>query len=108
MLEAAFCICGSLERICCIADGDTGLATLEGEYSLDVHVKPLGSPVVPFYPFSFWVPLLKPNSRKKGTLIIKGLLGNLGKTSIPQKSWGRGVGFPNVGPAGYGELMVLG
>ena len=38
----------------------------------------LGSPVVPFYPFSFWVPLLKPNSRKKGTLIIKGLLGNLG------------------------------
>ena len=37
----------------------------------------LGSPVVPFYPFSFGVPLLKPNSRKKGTLIIKGLLGNL-------------------------------
>ena len=37
----------------------------------------LGSPVVPFYPFSFWVPLLKPNSRKKGTLTIKGLLGNL-------------------------------
>ena len=36
----------------------------------------LGSPVVPFYPFSFWVPLLKPNSRKKGTR-IKGLLGNL-------------------------------
>ena len=38
----------------------------------------LGSPVVPFYPFSFWAPLLKPNSRKKATLIIKGLLGNLG------------------------------
>ena len=37
----------------------------------------LGSPVVPFYPFSFGFPLLKPNSRKKGTLIIKGLLGNL-------------------------------
>ena len=37
----------------------------------------LGSPVVPFDPFSFWVPFLKPNSRKKGTLIIKGLLGNL-------------------------------
>ena len=37
----------------------------------------LGSPVVPFYPFSFWVPLLKPNSKKKGTLIVKGLLGNL-------------------------------
>ena len=42
---------------------------------LMVHT--LGSPVVPFYPFSFWVPFLKPNSRKKGTLIIKGLLGNL-------------------------------
>ena len=41
----------------------------------------LGSPVVPFYPFSFWVPLLIPNSRKKGTLIIKGLLGNLVKAT---------------------------
>ena len=40
----------------------------------------LGFVVVPFYPFSFWVPLLKPKSRKKGTLIIKGLLGNLGFT----------------------------
>ena len=39
----------------------------------------LGAPVVPFYSFSSWVPLLKPNSRKKGTLIIKGLLGNLAK-----------------------------
>ena len=38
---------------------------------------PYGAPVVPFYPFSFWLPLLKPNSRKKGTLIIKALLGNL-------------------------------
>ena len=37
----------------------------------------LGAPVVPFYPFSFWVPLLKPDSRKKGSLTIKGLLGNL-------------------------------
>ena len=36
----------------------------------------LGSPVVPFYPF-LGGSLLKPNSRKKGTLIIKGLLGNL-------------------------------
>ena len=35
------------------------------------------STLVPF--FSFWVPLFKPNSRKKGTLIIKGLLGNLGE-----------------------------
>ena len=43
----------------------------------DTHSKfgMLGSPVVPFYPFSFWVPLLKPNSRKQGTLTIKGLLG---------------------------------
>ena len=39
---------------------------------LEVFV--LGAPVVPFYPFSFWVPLLKPNSRKKGTLTIKGPL----------------------------------
>ena len=29
-------------------------------------------------PFFFRVPFLKPNSRKKGTLIIKGLLRNLG------------------------------
>ena len=36
----------------------------------------LGFPVGPFCPFSFSVPLLKPNSRKKGTLISKGLLGN--------------------------------
>ena len=41
----------------------------------------LGAPVVPFYPFSFGVPLLKPNSKKKGALIIKGLLGNLEKGS---------------------------
>ena len=37
----------------------------------------LGNPVVPFYPFYLGVSLLKLNSRKKGTLIIKGLLGNL-------------------------------
>ena len=42
----------------------------------------LGAPVVPFYPFSFWVPLLKPNSRTKGTLIIKGPLGNLDKREV--------------------------
>ena len=42
----------------------------------------LGAPVVPFYPFSFGVPLLKPNSKKKGTLIIKGLLGNLGEQPV--------------------------
>ena len=40
----------------------------------------LGSPVVPFCPFSFWAPFLKKtNNRKKGILIIKGLLGNLEK-----------------------------
>ena len=37
----------------------------------------LGTPVVPFCPFYLGVSLLKPNSRKKGTLIIKGSLGNL-------------------------------
>ena len=39
----------------------------------------LGTPVVPFCPFYFGVSLLKQKSRKKGTLIIKGLLGNLEK-----------------------------
>ena len=33
--------------------------------------------MVPFCPFYFRVPLLKPNSKKKGTLIVMGLLGNL-------------------------------
>ena len=33
--------------------------------------------MVPFCPFHFGVSLLKQNSGKKGTLIIKGLLGNL-------------------------------
>ena len=36
----------------------------------------LGFPVGAFCPFSSRVPLSKPNSRKKGTLISKGLLGN--------------------------------
>ena len=36
----------------------------------------LGPGVVPFCPFYFRAPLLKPNSREKGTLIIKGLLRN--------------------------------
>ena len=38
----------------------------------------LGSPVVPFCPFNLGVSLFKPNIRKKGILIMKGLLGNLG------------------------------
>ena len=37
----------------------------------------LGTPVVPFCPFYFEVSLSKLNSRKKGTLVIDGLLGNL-------------------------------
>ena len=39
----------------------------------------LGTPVVPFIPFDFGVALLKVSTRKKGTLIINGLLGNLVK-----------------------------
>ena len=35
----------------------------------------LGSPVVHFFPFYIGVSLLKLNSRKKGTLMINGLLG---------------------------------
>ena len=31
-------------------------------------------PISTLLPFFFWFPLLKPNSRKKGTLIIMGLL----------------------------------
>ena len=41
-------------------------------------IQMLGTPVVPFRPFYLGVSLLKLNSRKKGTLIINGLLGNLG------------------------------
>ena len=54
----------------------------------NLHNHFLGAPVVPFYPFSFWVPLLKPNSRKKGTLIIKGLLGNLVLHALYVAGWG--------------------
>ena len=58
----------------------------------------LGSPVVPFYPFSFWAPLEKPNSRKKATLIIKGLLGYLvyrcsGLSMTPSDRVARGLGL---------------
>ena len=42
----------------------------------------LGTPVVPFFPFYFGVSLLELNSRKEGTLIIHGLLGNLGITPM--------------------------
>ena len=63
------------------------------------------SPVLPFYPFSFWVPLLKPNSRKKGTLIIKGLLRNLDnmKTRVLEfRALGAGLRAQVVGPLGLG------
>ena len=33
--------------------------------------------MVPFFPFYFGVSLFKLNTRKKGTLILKGLLGKL-------------------------------
>ena len=61
----------------------------------------LGSPVVPFYPFSFWVPLLKPNSRKKGTLIIRGLLGNLDYMGI-----GFGAPFPQALRTHTGTMLL--
>ena len=44
---------------------------------LSVHEERLGTPVVPFFLFYSRVSSLKLNMRKKGTLIIKGLLGNL-------------------------------
>ena len=42
----------------------------------------LSSILLPFY---FRAPLQKPNSRKKGTLIIKGLLRNQGKLADVQR-----------------------
>ena len=50
-----------------------------------LHKGGLGTPEVPFFPFQFGVSLLKLNIRKKGTLIIMGLLGNLGAGD--EKSW---------------------
>ena len=46
----------------------------------------LGTPVVHFFRFYFGVSLLKLNMRKKGTLIIKGLLGNLGLVAKPHSA----------------------
>ena len=48
-----------------------------------VRVYNLGTPVVPFCPFYLGVSLLKLNTRKKGTLIFKWLLGKL--VLAPQK-----------------------
>ena len=69
----------------------------------------LGAPVVPFYPFSFWLPLLKPNSRKKGTLIIKGPLGNLGQDLHRLRRRGRGAGVPGLLglPRVWGDVLVI-
>ena len=64
----------------------------------------LGSPVVSFCPFYLGVSLLKPNSRKKGTLIIKRLLRNQGgnpvstlrrRSALPNttESWEKGLAF---------------
>ena len=39
----------------------------------------LGSPVLPFCPFSSEVPSIKPKSRKKGTPCCLGATGNLAK-----------------------------
>ena len=65
-LIARRCLCGQLA-------GSPLLSSLR----VYLSVSYLGSPVVPFCPFCLGVSLLKPNIRKKGTLIIKGLLGNL-------------------------------
>ena len=53
-------------------------ARLKGLGSIGI----LGSPVVPFCPFWYGISLLKPNSRKKGALIIKGLLENQGEIAV--------------------------
>ena len=52
--------------------------------------------MVPFSPFYFGFSLLKPNIKEKGTLIIKVLLGNLGRALgfrdfVVQGSRGLGV-----------------
>ena len=50
----------------------------EGSWApLRLHVNCLGAPVVPFYPFFFGFPSYTRILGKRGTLIIKGLLGNL-------------------------------
>ena len=55
-------------------------------------------------PFFGGVPLLKPNSRKKGTLIIKGLLGNLvfeGLLKAPTQLLGHSEDAGSVQPSGH-------
>ena len=61
---------------------------------------PSGTPL----PFAIWVPVLKPSSRKKGTLISKGLLGNLDGGYLPNEA----PTFYNVGPeAPLGGCMYI-
>ena len=59
---------------------------------------------MPFCPFLFGVPFLKPKSRKKGTLIIKALLRNLDKQSFCDGS--NGVHKDSCGFAGL-EFRVF-
>ena len=55
----------------------------------------LGTPVIPFCPFYFGVSSLKMKSRKRGTLIIHGLLGNLDLLLAAEAS-GSGLGHEDV------------
>ena len=48
--------------------------------------------MVPFCPFYFRVPLLKPNSKKKGTLTVMGLLRNL-VMDVFRFERGQGIGY---------------
>ena len=47
-----------------------------------VHIYTTRYPSGTHFPFSFGVSLSKPNSRKKGTLIIQWFLGNLDKNLV--------------------------
>ena len=61
--------------------------------------------VVPFCPFYFRAPLSKPNSKKKGTLIVMGLLRNL----VPEILSGRKVDTRNwCGPLLWGRYGYCG
>ena len=56
----------------------------------------LGCRVGPFCPFSFWVPLIKPNSRKRGTLISKRPPGNQAYEGF-WSLWVQGLRFEREG-----------
>ena len=63
-----FLKCGTLNAI---------PATESSRDTQTLTIPMLGTTVVPFCPLYFGASLLRLNSRKKGTLIIYGLLGNL-------------------------------